>query len=376
MRVVVIGGGIIGGSVAWQLARAGLDVQILERGRAGQEASWAAAGLLAPQAEAEGPGPLLRLCVEGKAAFEETFERLLAESGVDPEYEFGKGVLYVALNEEERGELARRAAWQREAGLTVEELTGEQARAMVAQISPAVCHALYFRNDFRAENRKLTQAYLSAAVRAGAHLREETTAEALELRGGKIAGLRLGDGSLIEADAVVNAAGSWASHLRGTEGDNLNVIPIRGQIVCFEVLPGTLELGIFSLRGYVVPRRDGRLLAGSTRERAGFSKSVTLEGMERITRGAKDMLPILAGARFREAWAGLRPATPDLLPVLGPSPTVAGLFYACGHFRSGVLLSAITGRVMASLVLGRQPEFDIGAFSPSRFAAANGAERS
>lgn len=373
MKVLVIGGGIIGSSVAWQLARAGAQVQILERARAGQEASWAAAGLLAPQAEAEGPGPLLRLCVEGKAAFEETFERLLAESGVDPEYEFGKGVLYVALNEEERAELARRAAWQRAAGLTVEELSGDQARAMVAQVSPEVCHALYFRNDFRAENRKLTQAYLSAALRAGARLREETRVDAIELAGGKVAGLRLGDGSTIEADAVVNAAGSWASQIRGTESDKLSVFPVRGQIVCFEVLPGTLELGIFSLRGYVVPRRDGRLLAGSTRERAGFSKSVTLEGVERIARGAKDMLPMLAGARFREAWAGLRPATPDSLPVLGPSPTVDGLFYACGHFRSGILLSAITGRVITSLVMGRKPEFDIGAFSPARFTANNGA---
>jgi glycine oxidase len=151
------------------------------------------------------------------------------------------------------------------------------------------------------------------------------------------------------------------------EADNISLHPIRGQIVCFETQPNAIGPAIFSLRGYAVPRRDGRLVAGSTRERAGYSKNVTLEGMESIVHAAKDMLPALSGIRFREAWAGLRPATDDLLPVLGPSPAVPGLFYATGHFRSGILLSAITGQVIAAMVTGSRLETDLSPFSPSRF---------
>lgn len=368
MRVLIIGGGIIGGSIAWSLARAGLQTTILERGRAGQEASWAAAGLLAPQAEAEGPGPFLHFCVEAKRAFEEILEPLIAASGIDPEYEPGSGVLYVALDDEERAELSRRAAWQRRAGLVVEEISGEDARRIVPQLSPAVVAGLYFRQDYRAENRKLTQAYLAAALGAGAQLREESAVDGLLIRAGQARGVVLNDGSQIEADAVVNAAGAWASQIRGAEADGVNLFPIRGQIVCFEALPTMLPVGLFSLRGYVVPRRDGRLLSGSTRERAGFSKYVTVEGMARITRGVRDLLPGLADLRFHQAWAGLRPAVEDLLPVLGPSPNVPGLYYATGHFRSGVLLSAITGQIVAALLAGTRPRFDIGPFSAARFA--------
>ena len=367
MRVLVIGAGIIGNSAAWQLAHAGAEVTILERGRAGQEASWAAAGMLAPQAEADAPGPFLLFCAQAKKVFESILGQLIAESGIDPEYDDQSGVLYVALDEEERLELSRRAAWQRAAGLTVEEISGSDARALAPALSPDVIHALHFPNEYRADNRKLTQAYLNAALRAGARLIEETRVDAIQTRGGRFSAVRLHDGRILEADAAINAAGSWASQIRGLEADNVSLYPVRGQIVCFEDQPGLLGPAIFSLRGYVVPRRDGRLLAGSTREQAGYSKYVTLEGMERIVRGARDMLPTLAGIRFREAWAGLRPATSDLLPVLGPSSNIPGLFYATGHFRSGILLSALTAQALAAMVTGRRPDVDLSAFSPARF---------
>ncbi len=367
MKVLVIGGGIIGNSVAWRLARAGIDVTIVERGRAGQEASWAAAGMIAPQAEAEGPGPFLRFCVQAKKTFEALLHELISESGVDPEYDVASGVLYLALNENDRAELATRAKWQREAGLEVDEISGERARAISPAVSPKAIYALYMPNENRVENRQLTQAFLNAALRAGAKLLEDSRVEAIETRGGKFAGLRLQDGHLLEADGAVNAAGSWASLIRGAEADNVRLHPVRGQIVCFQARPNLVGPSIFSLRGYAVPRRDGRVLAGSTRETARYSKDVTLEGMESIVRAAKDMLPSLGGLRFREAWAGLRPATHDLLPVLGPSPTIAGLYYATGHYRSGILLAAITGKLVASMITGRELEIDISPFSPARF---------
>ena len=372
MKVLIIGAGIIGNAVAWRLARAGVETTIVERGRAGQEASWAAAGMIAPQAEAEGAGPFLRFCVEGKRAFEAILPELIEESGIDPEYDRGSGVLYLALNQTDRAELTARARWQRDAGLRVEEISGDEARAITPAISSQAIYALYFPHENRVENRQLTQAFLNAALRSGAKLVEDSGVDRVETRAGKFSGLRLLDGALLEGDAAVNAAGSWASLIRGTEADNVQLYPVRGQIVCFQARPNLVGPAIFSLRGYTVPRRDGRVLAGSTREMARYSKDVTLEGMESIVHAARDMLPALSALRFREAWAGLRPATADFLPVLGPSPSVPGLYYATGHFRSGILLAAITGRVIAAMVTGSEPETDIAHFSPSRFDGAGG----
>ncbi len=368
MKVLVIGGGIIGSAVAWRLARAGVEVTIVERGKAGQEASWAAAGMIAPQAEAEGPGPFLRFCVEGKKAFEALLPELIAESGIDPEYDAGSGVLYVALDEKDRAELAGRARWQREAGLEVEEISGERARAITPALSPSVIYALHLPNENRVENRQLTQAFLGAALKAGATLMEDSRVESIETAGGRFSGLRLYGGEWVEGDAAVNAAGSWASSFRVTEVDEVRLFPVRGQIVCFQGRSNLVGPSIFSLRGYAVPRRDGRLLTGSTREMGRHSKDVTLEGMESIVRAARDMLPALSALRFREAWAGLRPATSDFLPVLGPSPSIPGLYYATGHYRSGILLAAITGRVIAAMLTGGKPETDIAPFSPLRFS--------
>jgi glycine oxidase len=374
VKALVIGGGIIGSSVAWRLAGEKVSVKVLERGRLGQEASWAAAGMIAPQAEAEGPGPFVDFCVRARLAFESIHDRLIRESGVDPEYD-NTGVLYVALDGPEREELAGRVRWQREAGFSVDELTGAQAREIAPLLSSEVNYALSFPSDRRLDNRKLTQAYINAAAKTGVEFIEGAQVE--EIRGGRMPSLRLADGSNHQADIIVNAAGSWSGQIRGLEADRIGMHPVRGQIVCFSTRPGILGPSIFSLRGYLVPRRDGRLLTGSTREEAGFDKSVTLEGMERIIRGAKSLVPALASIPFREAWAGLRPATSDLLPVLGHSPNVPGVVYATGHFRSGILLSALTGELIAELVTGhknswgdsREDAIDLAPFSPARFSS-------
>src|SRR5262249_12564428 len=154
------------------------------------------------------------------------------------------------------------------------------------------------------------------------------------------------DGRVFEADVVISAAGAWSGQIQGIT-DQFETYPVRGQIACFETRPQTLRSSIFSLGGYLVPRRDGRILAGSTMEEAGFDNTVTLAGLGKITSAALEMMPGLGEIPFREAWAGLRPATKDFLPVLGASPSTPGLFFATGHFRSGILLSAITGEVMA-----------------------------
>ncbi len=366
MKALIIGGGIIGSSIAWRLASDGVEVSVFERGRLGLEASWAAAGLISPQAEAHEPGVFFDLALAGKRSFDAIVERLIAESGVDPEYD-RHGVLYVAFDEAARAELQSRAQWQRAAGGEVEELSPRAAFKLAPVLSEKIIFALHMPNNRRVENRKLTLAYINAATQAGADFREGARVDSITTTGARATGLRLADGSLEAGDIIVNAAGSWAGEIRGLEDDRIRFYPVRGQILCFEARPGLVVPSLFSGRGLLVPRRDGGLLAGSVFEDAGFNKSVTLDGMERILRAVRAMVPSIASIPFREAWAGLRPATDDLLPVLGPSPTVAGVLYAAGHFRSGILLSALTGEVIADLVKGRTPAIDLAPFSPARF---------
>ena len=366
LKAIVMGGGIIGCSVAWRLAAEGVVTTVLERGRVGREASWAAAGMIAPQAEAEGPGPFFDFCMKARDTFDGIVDRLVREGGVDPEYDRA-GILYVALDTDERVQLERRARWQRSVGAPLEELSGAEARRVEPMLSPEAVYAIHMPTNRRTDNRKLTQAYAAAARKAGAEFVEGARVEALATRGERAVGVLMDDGSTLEADVVVNAAGAWAGEIRGLEADRVKLHPVRGQIVCFEVAPETIGPALFSLRGYVVPRRDGRLLAGSTMEEAGYNKSVTLAGLDKIARGAAAIVPTLGAAAFREAWAGLRPATRDLMPVLGFSPSVSNVLWAAGHFRSGILLSAITGEIIADLVQGRRPAVELGAFSAARF---------
>jgi len=369
VKAVVIGAGIIGGSVAWRLAREGVEVTILEKGRAGQEASWAAAGMIAPQAEAQGPGPFFDLCIKARDVFAATVDTLRAESGIDPEYD-DAGILYVAFDKGEQEELAERARWQMTApGAAVEELSGDEARKREPGLSSEVIYAAYLPKDRRTDNRKLTQAYLAAAQAKGATLREGTSVEQIVTQGNKAIGVRLSDGTEIAADVIINASGAWSRSVRGVEADAIATYPVRGQMLCFEGLKPLHGPSIFSLHGYIVPRRDGRLIVGSTMEEAGYNRQVTLGGIEKIARGGMKMMPSLAGLPMTDSWSGLRPATKDFLPIIGPSPSVRNFFYAVGHFRSGILLSALTGELIADLIGGRPPAIDLKAFAPDRFMA-------
>jgi glycine oxidase len=366
VKVLVVGGGIIGASIAWRLAQERIEVVVLDRVRLGNEASWAAAGMIAPQAEAQSPGVFFDLCLAARRVFEATVDGLKTDSGIDPEYD-PHGILYLALDDTERIELEARARWHREAGALVHELSPAEARKLEPAISAETVFALHLPDNRRVDNRKLTQAYIAAAQAAGAKFRENSRVDSIVTAGGRATGVRLHDGSAVAADLVIIAAGSWSHYVRGLETDGVALHPVRGQMLCFDGRPRTLTTAVFSMRGYLVPRSDGRILAGSTMEVAGYNKIVTLGGMEKITRAAIAMVPALGDLPFREAWAGLRPAARDLLPVIGYSPSVANVIWSTGHYRSGILLSAITGEVVADLVAGRIPSIDLAPFSPARF---------
>jgi glycine oxidase len=360
---VVVGGGVIGLAVARALARRGAGrVLLLERGALGAEASRAAGGMLAPQAEADEADAFLALACAGRDAYPEFAEKLLDETGVDIEFD-RTGTLYLALTEADERALQRRYEWQTEAGLSVERLTGAAARELEPCVAPDTRAALRFPRDWQADNRLLCLGLAESCRRLGVEIRSSTAAQEVFHSGGKIAGVRTAE-TIISAPVVVLAAGAWTSKLL----PSLEITPVRGQMLCFQSAPATLRHVVYTARGYLVPRRDGRLLTGSTTEHAGFDKDLTLKGLQAVTRNALEIAPALSDLPLREAWAGLRPRAADGLPVIGADAKIAGLFHATGHYRNGILLAPLTGELLAETIVNQEAAPLLAAFSPARFA--------
>jgi glycine oxidase len=347
---VVVGGGLIGCAVARELARRGVRTALLERGELAREASRAAAGMVAPQAETEHDGPLLRLGIESRRRYPAWLAQLEEESELDVEYRCD-GILYVALDGADARALAGRARWQRRLGLRAAELPLRTARRMAPMLPARLRLAVHFPDDHRVNNERLAVAVGIAARRAGVTMHEGTRALRVEAYRGSVTGVRT-DGGTIAAPVVVNAAGAWAADLGLPAGvAPPPVFPVRGQMLVLRGTPGALALPLSTRRAYLVPRLDGRVLLGSTRERAGFEKRVTMSAAAELLAAASAMAPGLSDLSFEHAYAGLRPGTPDELPILGASPDLHGLFYATGLYRSGILLAPATATALADLVV-------------------------
>ncbi|HYJ78885.1 MAG TPA: glycine oxidase ThiO [Longimicrobiaceae bacterium] len=362
--VVVVGGGVIGCAVARRAALGGLSVVVVERATPGAEASSAAAGMLSPLAEASRPGPFLDLLLHARSIYPACVAALREETGADVGYG-DAGTLYLSLCEADDTELVERHAWQSAAGLGVERLTAEEARRLEAALNPAVRVALRFPGDHQVDNRLLAAVLWSAAARAGASFRLGAEAVSLVCEGGRAAGIGLTGGERIRAGAVVLAGGCWAGQMEGLPRP-LPVHPARGQLLALESTPPAFRHVVDSPRCYLVPRAD-HLIAGSTVEDAGYHKAVTPWGLRQLMDGAIEIAPGLEHAPIASAWSGLRPRTPDGLPILGADPEMAGLFYATGHFRNGILLAPLTGELIGGMLLGISPSLDLAPYCIERF---------
>ena len=361
--VVVLGGGVVGLSAARALATEGVRVLVVERGRVGEEASGAAAGMLLAQADTAADSPLLEIALRARARHAGLAAELEEETGIAVERS-AHGVVEVAFSEAEESVLRDRAAWQRARGLNVETWSGADLRDAEPNLNPAVRSGLYFEDDRSVDNVRLVRALAASAVARGAALRCGRPVTGLVVEAGRVAGVRAGP-EQIRAPVVVNAMGAWAGLVPGDAAPP-PVEPVRGHIVAFDLAAGLLHRVVCSHRGYLVPRADGRLLAGSTVERAGFDKSVTAAALHAVLAIALELAPMLSGVRIADSWAGLRPGTPDDLPIIGMG-SVEGLVHAAGLFRNGILLGPLIGEAAARLALGRDPGIDLTPFSPSRF---------
>ena len=363
--VAIIGGGIMGSAIALRLCQRGIGVTVIERGIPGAEASSAAAGILGPQMEAEGPGPLLELGLKSRALYPALAAELRELTGIDVGYD-RSGVLAVAFDEAGEAALSARRAWQLARGLRVESLSGEAARAREPALGPAVRAALAFNDDAQVVARELARAFSQAAAGAGARFLTGRYVRRVVTDKGAVAGVEL-DGDLLPAGVVVVAAGSWSGLVEGAGVPPTVVRPARGQLVSIETRPPLFRHVVSAPGGYLVPRRDGTVLAGSTVEMAGFRKEVTVGGLAAILTLARTLVPALADAPVTASWSNFRPFTEDHLPVLGATG-VRGLVLATGHFRNGILLAPITAQAIADLIVTGQAPIDLAPFAIERFA--------
>ncbi len=311
-RVVVIGGGIIGCATAWRLGQRGVQVVLIEKNQPARKASWAAAGMLLPLIDAE--SPLRRLAEPSFLEYPSFVDELRTVTGID-------------------------------AGLILEE---------------RACGSV--------DNRKLGRAAYEAAVRAGVEVRVGAAARKVVCPSARFQLVELTDGSTVTADAVVIAAGAWSGELLGLPL-RVPVFPVRGQMLAVQHSPPLIKQIVKGERCYLVPRGE-RLLIGATVERVGFDERTTEEGINGLREAARELIPQTADARVLDTWAGLRPGTPDDLPILGADPHVPGVFYATGHYRNGILLAPITARLLTELIVDGGSSIDLADFSIARFVVS------
>ena len=369
-EVLIIGGGVIGLSIARELHLRGVrQIAVLDKGVCGEESSWAAAGMLGPQAEANYAGSFFDLCCGSRDLYPEFAADLLAETGVDIELD-RSGTLYAAFTDEDVAVLNTRYEWQKKAGLAVERLTADETRRAEPFVSPDVRMSLLFPDDWQVENRKLLAALRHYAEINEIDLIENTAVESLLMKEGLVVGAKTHD-STIFAGKTVLATGAWSSLIKiGDAPMPFAVTPVRGQMICMRTAKRLFERVIYSRRGYIVPRADGRILAGSTTEFAGFTKAVTDDATADLSNIAFEIAPSMDNLPIVDSWSGLRPFASDGLPIIGVLDGVDGLVIATAHYRNGILLAPMTAKITSDLLTDGIADRSLDEYSPNRFRAS------
>lgn len=374
-EVVIVGGGIIGLTVAWRLGRLGTEVTVIERDTFGGATSHVAAGMLAPAAEVEFGAAgrrLLDLGLRSADMWPEFASELEQASGSQVGLR-RTGTLLLARDEDEVAELERALAFRRSLGLNVERLRPSQAREREPALAPTLRLALELSDDHAVDPRQVTGALRLACQAAGVRLREYAPVSSLLLDGGRVRGVLMADGERVRSDAVVLSMGPWAERIEGlAEEARVPVRPVKGQILRLRDPsgPGLLERVVRYEGGYLVPRGDGRYVLGATVEERGFELAPTAGGIHELLREARELVPGITELEIEELSVGLRPSTPDNLPVIGRG-AVEGLVWATGHHRNGILLAPLTGALVAGLLGGEEESAAdlLEACDPARFAA-------
>ena len=359
MKITIVGGGIIGCAVAHELASRGASVRIIDMRGTGRGATQASAGILAPYIEGH-IDALLRLGVSSLALYDGFIARVGEDAQQAIEYE-RCGTLHVARNEAAAMELAIAARRFAHEGVAHQLMPGHEALRLEPRLSPRLLSALLLPMHGYVRAAELTAALASASQRRGA---EFITANVEEICGGANGVAVETSAGRIESDALILAAGSWSGRVPPVAPP---VRPVRGQLLHLHFDQRPLSRVVWGTDCYLVPWRNGALLVGATVEDVGFDETATADGVTRLLGASSELLTTVPQARFEAVRVGLRPGTPDELPLIGPASTMPGVYYATGHYRNGVLLAPLTAKLVADLVIDgtRGPELDL--VTPARF---------
>ncbi|HEY2719121.1 MAG TPA: glycine oxidase ThiO [Solirubrobacteraceae bacterium] len=376
--VLLIGGGVIGLSIAWRAAERGMSVTVLERDTLGSGTSSVAAGMLAPVAETEfgeAAGRVLELGLRSAGLWPSFAEQLQAVSGIEVGLQ-PTGTLMLARDDDEARELERQIAFRDKLGLQTRRLRASQAREREPALAPTMRLALEAPDDHSVDPRCVLAALRAVCESAGVRLREHACVAGLDVDGGgRVAGVVLDDGQTVQAPRVVVAAGAWSPQITDGLGSAPPVRPVRGQLLRLRdpAGPGLLSSVIRFEGGYIVPRADGRYVLGATVEERGFDVEPDVGGIYELLREAHEIVPGVGELKIEELCVGLRPGMPDNAPAIGPGD-LAGLTWATGHHRNGILLAPLTAELLVSLLSGQQPDAETAGLldtcDPLRFAPA------
>jgi len=366
---LIIGGGVIGLSLAYELTQHGLSSCVIDRGEPGREASWAGAGILPPANLHSATDPLEQLRGLSHQLHAGWAEALRAETGIDTGY-LRCGGLYLSRSVGESATLAGLAKMLRAMDIRIERLSLKSLPELEPALAPVVqsgdLKAAYLLPDeAQLRNPHHLQALLAACRQRGVDIRSDVEATELCIRNNRMVQVNTANGPLAAKHYCI-AAGAWTFQLLDAIGIRTGILPIRGQIVMFSCNTRPFERVFNEGSRYLVPRADGRVLVGSTEEEVGFDKRTTAAATHELEQLARGLVPCLREATIERSWAGLRPGTFDGLPYLGQVPTLENAFVAAGHFRNGLHMSTGTAVVLSQLIRGKTPQIDLAPFRIGR----------
>ncbi|OLN22047.1 glycine oxidase ThiO [Domibacillus antri] len=363
---LIAGGGVIGCSIAYRLAKTGLSVAVFDAGKAGV-ASMAAGGMLGAQNEFEQENPLMTIALESRAMFSDVRDELFEESGIDIELRKA-GLLKVAAAMDDRPALLEQYTFLSGKDSSVQWLEPGDVPAVEPCMTADTAGAIYLEKDNQVKAPLLARAFLHAAVNAGVHVYEQEAVLQVLIEKNKVYGVQTTNG-MYHADSFINAAGAWSSELLAETGFTPPVIPVKGECVSVKLAEEAPVKTVFSVDGcYIVPKRNKEMLIGATSYPGSFDTSVTAGGIRSLLNRAARLLPVLDEGVIQRTWSGVRPQSSDGLPIIGSHPSVDGLYLCTGHYRNGILLSPVTGVLMERYLSGcEKAAAALAPFSPSRF---------
>lgn len=371
-HIIIMGGGVVGLSCAFEALNRGFQVSVIESGSCGGQASGAAAGMLAPYSEnSEFPDDFFRLCVASLTLYPEWQQAVKQVSGEDFAY-VNSGSLYAVYHEADLTALTQRRNWQNEFGARAEIVMQRELRQLEPHLSERVYAALYSPAESHVHAPDYVRALQLACQKLGAQIYEHAGEAKPELAA---SGVRVicQDGRQVEGERLVVCTGAWSGLLEQELGLRIPVFPIRGQICAYDIPPGKVNHMVFCSQGYMVGKQHGKLVCGASEDLAGFDSSVTAKGIARLEAWNSQLFPFVQEQQPTLKWAGLRPATQDGYPLIGKLIANERVVLACGHYRNGILLSPITAKIVGQLLAGKEDRAALQAFRPERFTGVRAA---